>query len=136
MEQPVSNPPAGRTRWVRRMHLYLSCFFAPLLIFFIATGWYQTFQVKRKKLEGESGGWIEKFLSVHKEQVYANDGMRDPTLFKYLVVGMCVSLLVTIGLGIYLAFRSAKKPWQVWVVLLLGLGLPILFLRLGHMMRP
>ena len=38
---------------IRKIHLYLSVFFAPLLIFFIGTGWYQTVSTQRNKLLGE-----------------------------------------------------------------------------------
>ena len=33
---------------IRRIHLYLGCFFTPLLIFYVATGWYQTVNPDRR----------------------------------------------------------------------------------------
>jgi len=33
---------------LRRVHLYLGCFFAPLLIFYVVTGWYQTVNPDRR----------------------------------------------------------------------------------------
>lgn len=139
MDEPVANPSATRMRWARRMHLYLSCFFAPLLMFFVATGWYQTVTERsnKKTVSGVEEDWVSKLRSVHVDQYYPNsEAVRyEPTLFKMLVVGMSVALLVTIGLGIYLGFRSNKNPWRVCAALILGLGLPILFLWLGQRMR-
>jgi hypothetical protein len=115
--------------------LYLSVFFAPLLIFYIGTGWYQTVRTQRNKLLGEQDTFVTRLTSIHKDQIYPKPGALgeySTTLFKILVVAMSISLLVTIGLGIYLAFRSTRKAWSVALLLAGGLLLPILFLWLGQ----
>jgi uncharacterized iron-regulated membrane protein len=122
-------------RSVRRLHLYLSVFFAPLLIFFISTGWYQTLNPNREKTLGERHDLVSKLRSVHVEQVYPNEtatGEYSTTLFKIVVVLMSISLLATIALGIYLAFRVTKQMWTVCFCLLLGILLPVLCLWLGR----
>jgi hypothetical protein len=122
-------------KYVRRLHLYLSVFFAPLLIFFIGTGWYQTVSAQRNKTLGEQDTFATRLTSVHVDQIYPKEqaeGEYSPLAFKVLVVSMSICLLVTIGLGIYLAFRSTKKLWTVGVCLLLGLLLPVLCLWLGQ----
>jgi hypothetical protein len=30
-------------RWLRIVHVWMGVFFSPLLLFFVATGWWQTF---------------------------------------------------------------------------------------------
>jgi len=122
-------------RYIRRLHLYLSVFFAPLLIFYIGTGWYQTVRTQRNKLLGEQDSFVAKLTSIHKDQIFPKPeavGEYSTVLFKIMVVAMSVSLLVTIGLGIYLAFRSTRKVWTVCLCLAVGLLLPILFLWLGQ----
>lgn len=122
-------------RTVRQLHLYLSVFFAPLLIFFIGTGWYQTLNTQRNKLLAEQDTWVTKLTSVHVDQIYPKPGgvgEYSTTLFKVLVVAMSICLLVTIALGIFLAFRSTRKRWGVWLSLGVGVALPILFLWLGQ----
>ena len=122
-------------RFVRKLHLYLSVFFAPLLVFYIATGWYQTVRSNRNKLLGEQDTLVSKLTSVHVDQVYPKPnvpGEYSPGLFQWFVVAMSICLLITIGLGIYLAFRSTPRAWIVSISLLLGLLLPILFLWLGQ----
>ena len=122
-------------RLVRRLHLYLSVFFAPLLIFYIGTGWYQTLRAQRNKLLGEQDTLVTKLVSVHVDQIFPKPnavGEYSTFLYKTFVVAMSVCLLTTIGLGIYLAFRTTKRAWPISLSLLLGLLLPIIFLWLGR----
>ena len=133
---PVPRKPASVAilRWVRRAHLYLSCFFAPLLVFYVGTGWYQTLQTDRTKTAGERQDWIGRLTSIHVDQILPNPkaASYDPRLFQWLVVAMSICLLLTIGLGIYLAFRTSKRSWPVVLALFVGLLLPIAFLILGQ----
>jgi hypothetical protein len=120
---------------VRKLHLYLSVFFAPLLVFYIGTGWYQTVQTERNKLLGEQDTWVNKLTSVHKDQIFPKasvPGEYSTALFKGLIIVMSICLLVTIGLGIFLAFRTTRSRWTVWLSLIGGLLLPVVFLWLGQ----
>ncbi|HEV8544066.1 MAG TPA: hypothetical protein VGR78_16870 [Verrucomicrobiae bacterium] len=120
---------------VRKLHLYLSVFFAPLLIFYVGTGWYQTLTTQRNKALGEQDTFAAKLTSVHVDQIYPKQnavGEYSTTLYKTLVVVMSICLLVTIALGLYLAFRSSRRLWPVWLSLGMGFLLPILFLWLGQ----
>lgn len=120
---------------VRKLHLYLSVFFAPLLVFYIGTGWYQTIRAERNKLLGEQDTLATKLVSIHVDQIYPKPnavGEYSTRLYKAFVVAMSICLLLTIGLGIYLAFRTTPQSWPVSISLLLGLLLPILFLWLGQ----
>lgn len=121
-------------RLVRQIHLFLSVFFAPLLIFFVATGWLQTVSTQRNKTLGEQDTFLTKLTSVHVDQVYPDPAVQEysTSLFKWLVVTMAICLLITIALGIYLAFRSSRKKWVVWLCLALGVLLPVAFLWLGQ----
>ena len=122
-------------RAVRRIHLYLSVFFAPLLIFYIGTGWYQTIRAERNKLLGEQDTLATKLVSVHVDQIYPKPnvlGEYSTALYKGFVIAMSICLLITIALGIYLAFRSVPRSWPVMISLALGFLLPIVFLWLGQ----
>jgi hypothetical protein len=123
-------------RSIRRLHLYLGCFFSPLLLFYIGTGWYQTLNTNRNKGLGEQGNWISSLTSVHVDQVYPTTNPEvisySPFLFRGLVILMSISLIVTIGLGIFLAFRTTRRHWPVWLSLLLGIVVPALFLWFGQ----
>jgi ABC-type Fe3+ transport system permease subunit len=119
---------------LRRVHLYLGCFFAPLLIFYVATGWYQTVNPDRRKGVGDSNDFISRLNRVHVEQYYPTDSASGYStyLFRGLVVAMAVALIATVVLGIILAFRTIRNKWPVWLSLALGILLPIVMLWLGQ----
>lgn len=119
---------------LRRLHLYLGCFFAPLLLFYVLTGWYQTLNTNRNKSLGEKGDWISSLTSVHVDQIYPRPNVESysPVLFQTLVVVMSIALIATVGIGIFLAFRTSRKRWPVWLSLGLGILVPVLSLWLGH----
>ena len=120
-------------RWVRQLHLYLGCFFAPLLVFYTATGWYQTLQIDRRKNPAEAETLASKLVAVHTDQIYpaAFANSWSPALFKVLVVVMSIGLLLSVLLGVYLAFRVVRQRVWVWLSLLLGVALPAIVLWIG-----
>jgi hypothetical protein len=119
---------------IRRIHLFLGCFFAPLLLFYVSTGWYQSVTLRRNKGVGEADDWPGRLRSVHVDQIYPTESANaySPWLFRALVVKMAIALIVTIVLGVILAFRSIRQRWMVWLSLGLGLLVPVLFLWLGQ----
>src|SRR5262249_40459939 len=119
---------------LRRIHLYLGCFFAPMLLFYVGTGWYQTLTLNRNKTPGEGGDWISRLRSVHVDQLYPTTAATRYTtgLYKILVVGMAIGLIVTIVLGVVMAFKIQRRKWLVWSSLAAGIILPIVLLWLGQ----
>ena len=119
---------------LRRLHLFLGCFFTPLLLFYIATGWVQTVSIDRHKRFGEAETWIDRLRSVHVDQIYPTDLAMgySPWLFKSLVVAMAAALIVTMILGVVLAFRSLRQRWLVWLSLGLGIFFPVFLLWVGQ----
>ncbi len=119
---------------LRRLHLYLGCFFTPLLLFFVATGWYQTFHINRNKRPGEAETWISRLTSIHKDQLYPAESASgySTTLFQSLVVIMSVALIASVALGLVLALRTLRSAWVVWAALALGILVPVLCLWLGQ----
>lgn len=121
-------------RTLRRLHLYLGCFFAPLLIFYVATGWYQTVNPDRRKGTGDSTDLVSRLTRVHVEQYYPAETASGYSTrwFRALVVLMALALITTVILGIILAFRSSRNSWPVWLSLALGVALPVIVLWLGQ----
>lgn len=119
---------------LRRLHLYLGCFFAPLLLFYVATGWYQTFHPDRAKTPGELGGWRERLMAVHRDQIFPTESADHYSTapFRALVAVMAMALITTAALGIFLAFRTSRQQWPVWLCLGLGIVVPVLLLWLGQ----
>jgi hypothetical protein len=123
-------------KFIRRAHLYLGCFFAPLLVFFILTGWYQTVVPNRVKSASEAETLWQKLRVVHSDQIYPSEQEFEkpssPKLFQALVVVMSIAATLTVGLGLVLSFKLIKPVWPVWLCLVLGVVLPICLLWLGH----
>jgi len=119
---------------LRRVHLYLGCFFAPLLIFYVSTGWYQTVNPDRRKGVADSTDLVSRLARVHVEQYYPTQsatGYRTQ-FFRLLVVLMAIALITTVILGIVLAFRTSRNQWPVWLCIALGIVLPVVLLWLGQ----
>lgn len=123
-------------RALRRLHTYLGCFFAPLLLFYVLTGWYQTVYHDRLKSPGDAETLGERLRTIHVDQIYPTNREfshpSSPKMFQALVVVMAVALVVTVVLGVILAFRSIRNPWWVVMSLVLGILVPIALLWLGH----
>ena len=87
----------------------------------------------RKNL-GEADDWIGRFRSVHVDQIYPTEHANaySPALFRVLVVIMASALIITLGLGIFLAFRTLRQRLLVWLSLGLGVLVPVILLWLGQ----
>ena len=119
---------------IRRLHLYLGVFFAPMLIFFIVSGWYQTANPDRRKGPDEARAFWDRLRSVHAEQIFPSEKVESysPKLMRWLVYAMAAALLATILLGVILALKTFKARWLVWLMLALGFGVPVFLLWLGQ----
>lgn len=123
-------------KFIRRTHLYLGCFFTPMLLFYILTGWYQTVVPNRLKHPSEAETLVQKFRVVHSDQIYPSEDEfqkpSSPKLFKVLVVVMSIAATLTVALGLVLSFKMLKPAWPVWVCLVSGILLPLVLLWLGQ----
>jgi hypothetical protein len=120
-------------RWIRQLHRFLGVFFAPMLLLYIATGWWQTVTVNRNKGLGFGRSWIERLSTIHIDQ-YFPWGMRDYStyLYKGLVIAMSVGLIITTLLGLVMGFRFGKSKITMILTLAAGILVPILLLYLGE----
>ncbi|PAW75783.1 MAG: hypothetical protein B9S33_21430 [Pedosphaera sp. Tous-C6FEB] len=123
-------------KFIRRAHLFLGCFFTPLLLFYILTGWYQTVNPNRLKHPSEAETLLQKFRVVHSDLIYPAEQEFEkpssPKLFKAFVVVMAIAATLTIAFGLVLSFKMFKPVWPVWLCLALGIALPMLMLWLGQ----
>ncbi len=121
-------------RILRRFHTYLGIFFAPLLFFFVASGWYQVVDRDRLKDPGEAESLVQKLRVVHTDQIYPRTGARQqssPTVFRALTVAMSVAILLTTLLGVVLGYRTLRPQWLFWAMLVGGFAVPIALLLLA-----
>ncbi len=120
---------------MRNVHLYLGCFFAPLLMLFLVTGCWQTFDAHHAAKDGsyKPPAIIKSLSGVHMDQRWADNNVRpEPSsIFRYLIVLMALGLLVTTVLGIMMAFKYTR-PWMVWACLSTGVFIPFFLLWMAR----
>lgn len=125
---------------IRRLHLYLGCFFTPLLLFFVLSGWYQTVNPERLKSPSEAESLAQKLRTVHVDQIYPSEyeivKPSNPKFFQWLIISMSLAATVTMALGVVLAFRTLKKKWLLWLCLVAGFLVPMMALWLGRPSMP
>ena len=124
-----------RMKNLRQIHLYLGCIFAPLIIYFAISGAWQTFGFNDLP-ENETATQLQSFFhELSKPHLHATLPGVDPKVghspvFDYLVLLMAISLVLTTGLGLILAFRFSRSPKLLFICVSAGLILPIAFLFL------
>ncbi len=119
---------------LRKIHLYLGCIFAPLIIYFSLSGVAQVFRWNDLPKTGATA--IQSALhAASNPHTHSTLPGRDPkreksAYFDWAAAVMGVGMVLTTLLGIILALRFSKRPALVFVCLSAGVALPILFLFL------
>jgi hypothetical protein len=95
---------------------------------FIITGWWQT--VTSDDDKDKDGGFfhdlIKKFSNVHTDDYFPRPGAAQGShlAVKFLVVSMCVAMIISIILGLCLAWQSMKSKGVVVGAFVLGILVP------------
>jgi len=115
---------------MRRLHTYLGVFFAPLLLLFVATGWWQTFVSQDDADNGWFNSTMSKFSTIHTDDYFEKAGQHHHASghFKILVGCMAVALIVTILMGLALACQNRRRFIRIAFAFLLGILVPVLIL--------
>jgi hypothetical protein len=106
---------------LRLVHLYLGCFFAPMLVFFAISGSWQELHLQ----------WHNDLLNL-LSTIHTGNGLKSgsnlssPFLI-WLIVVMAASLVLNIILGIIMAFRFGRGA-LVLGCLASGIVLPLLLI--------
>ncbi len=101
---------------LRSIHLYLGCIFAPLLLFFAVSGIWQTLGIRSPFLQ-----WLS---ALHTSARFKNGHEPGSPAFKLLVIIMATSLVISIILGVIMAFKFTRSRKVVFYCLALGVILP------------
>jgi hypothetical protein len=136
---------------IRRLHAWLGVLFAPSIIFFALSGALQLFGLHETE-RGETPGLVAKMGMVHTHQTTqmpqrkpqpqaraappqvepARPAQPKPTTLpiKVFFALMASSLIVSSGLGLWIAFTSKRDRTLHVVLLAAGVVLPVLLLAL------
>ena len=146
--------PALRLAAIRQFHAYIGAFIAPSLLFFAFTGAVQLFSLHEAHGSYRPPALIEKLSAVHKDQRFAVkprhgpaadrpapraepklDSARAPRpisaralALKWLFLAVAIGLVVSTGLGVWMAVIHSRRKAVTWALLILGAALPVLIL--------
>ena len=102
---------------LRSIHLYLGCIFAPMLLFFAISGIWQTLGIRASVF-----GWLS---ALHTSARFKNGHEPSSPAFRLFVLVMAVSFVISIMLGIIMAFKFTKSRKAALVCLALGVIIPV-----------
>ncbi|MGZ6037723.1 MAG: hypothetical protein ACXWKR_03575 [Phenylobacterium sp.] len=139
---------------IRDLHVYVSVFVAPSLLFFALTGALQTFRIPDDKA---APVLIQKLARVHKDDVFAvkaprpkrpesgggHDKAMAPTppetkpttpasteRLKWFFTAVSIGVALTTLFGLWMAIVHSRRKPIVWILLIAGAAAPVLILAL------
>lgn len=117
-------------RLLRRVHLYLGCLFAPVLILFAVSGAWQLFNFHKTKKDGSyvAPESLVMASAIHMESHLAGTPGRNFTPLRYFMVAASAGLVITSLLGVMMAYRFSGRPIAATSCLLVGVALPAVIL--------
>jgi hypothetical protein len=117
-------------RFLRTLHLYLGCLFAPMLIFFAVTGSWQLFNWHESKKDRSytAPPALAALSFVHKDAHIPGTPGRQPTPLRYFMLAAAAGLMATTGIGVVIAYRFSQRPMVATICLLSGIALPAVLL--------
>jgi len=102
----------------RIIHLYLGCFFAPMLLFFTVSGIWQTLGLHyRSKILG-------LLTTIHTSHNWKIGGLTSSILRDFVLI-MASAFVVTIILGLIMAWKSGRNRKAALVCFMLGILIPL-----------
>lgn len=105
---------------LRSLHLYLGCIFAPLLLFFAASGVWQALGVRTPLLRLIS--------TIHTLHNLKSGGGLSSFSLKVFVLGMTVSFIIMTILGVVMAVKYGRSRRAVYYCLAVGLIFPLILI--------
>jgi len=111
---------------LRRLHLYLGCLFAPVLIFFAVTGSWQLYRANDPSKDGSyvPPKPVEVLSAIHKDSHLPGKRASIYTPLRTFSVLAAAGLVVTTVLGIVMAFRLSRNAIAPSLCLLAGVAIP------------
>lgn len=113
-------------RLLRSLHLILGCFFAPLLLFYAVSGFWQVFGWQWAKSRDDAS--LALASTIHTGRGLKGEAISSLSSepLRWFAAAMAVCLVVMIVTGLILALRSAKSKTAAWAIAS-GLVIPLAF---------
>lgn len=120
--------------FLRQLHLYLGCLFAPMLIFFAVTGSWQIFNWHQSTRDGSyvAPRALSVLSDIHKDAHIPPTKRNSPAPVRYFMFVGAVGLVTTTGIGVIMAYRFSRQPLIATVCLGIGIILPAALVWIYH----
>lgn len=115
---------------LRFVHLYLGCVFAPMLVFFALSGIWQTKAFDFIKNKPTYFSILQKLSTIHTGRGLKTGGFNSVYLDWFAVI-MAVALIVTIILGVVMAFKYGRGKIAA-ICVASGIVVPLVIIYLTH----
>ena len=117
-------------RFLRALHLYLGCLFAPMLIFFAVSGSWQLFNwhESTKDHSYTAPRALVVLSDIHKDAHIPPTPGRSSTPLRYFMLAGALGLVSSSVLGVIMAYRFSRRPVVATICLLGGLIVPAIML--------
>jgi hypothetical protein len=110
---------------LRLAHLYLGCFFAPMLLFFSVSGIWQVLGLQDRRDASGKRSVLAYISSIHTGHGFkARHGSLSSVYLQGFIIAMAAGLIVSIVLGTILAFKYGHGKLAV-LSLLVGILVPM-----------
>jgi hypothetical protein len=103
---------------LRSIHLFLGCFFAPILLFFACSGMVQTLGLHNHSRV------LARLATIHTSHALKAGGTLSSPFLMVFVLVMAVSFIATTILGLALAFKLGKSRRTAVYCLAAGVAIP------------
>ena len=115
---------------LRQLHLYLGVLFAPLLVFFSATGAWQLFGLHQNAKDGSyaAPSPLVAMAAVPKHSHLPGTLNQAATPLRWFSLAASLGLIATTALGIAMAFRYTASRARVAGCLAAGTAVPVILL--------
>ena len=113
-------------KFLRQLHLYLGCLFAPMLIFFATTGAWQVFNwhESTKDRSYVAPRALSVLSNIHKDAHIPPTRRSSPAPVRYFMFAAALGLIATSAVGVLMAYRFSQQPMVATVCLTIGTLLP------------
>lgn len=117
-------------QFLRRIHLYLGCLFAPALILFAVTGSWQLYRMHDSTKDGSYHAplALQTLSAIHMNSHLPGKKASVETPLRAFSLAAAIGLVVTTILGVIMAFRFARNALVPALCLVAGVAVPGVFL--------
>ncbi len=114
---------------LRSLHLYLGCFFAPMLLFFAVSGFWQTYD-RNYAYHSQILGMLSTIHTSGAMKI----GTLSNSILRDFVLVMTLAFITTTILGIIMAVKHGSRK-AAWCCLAFGVLFPLAVILIPFLLR-